>query len=150
MLFKYIFFLIQATKYELFVLIYKCYHIMSKIANDHTILPKSWTQFHGIFGPRNCTRPGTQYPGTWPLAVPCPGDLSNPGNVSSLFKTYPIDLVGPCHFANLEGHKANVIKARGLKNEFLHRFKTKLPQDTGIWFLLICRPMTEDIEIPKN
>ena len=64
--------------------------------------------------------------------------------------THPIDLVGPCHFAILEGHKANAIKARGLKNEFLHRFKTKLPLDKGIWFLLICRPMTESIEIPKK
>ena len=34
--------------------------------------------------PDNCTRPGTQYPGTWALIVPCPGDLPNPGNVSSL------------------------------------------------------------------
>ena len=58
----------------------------------------------------------------------------------------------PCRplYGTLEGHKANTIKARGFKNEFLHRFKTKLPQDTGIWFLLINRPMTEDIEIPKK
>ena len=37
--------------------------------------------------PGNCTRPGTQYPGTWALIVPCPGDLPNPGNVSSLAPT---------------------------------------------------------------
>ena len=64
--------------------------------------------------------------------------------------TYPIDLVGPCHFATLEGHKANTIKARGFKNEFLHKFKTKLPRVKGIWFSFICRPMTEGIEIPKK
>jgi len=46
--------------------------------------------------------------------------------------TYPIDLEGPCHFATLEGHKANTIKARGFKNEFLHRFKTKLSLVKGI------------------
>ena len=55
---------------------------------NHLFFSKIVAIILGNFGPRNCTRPGTQYPGTWPLAVPCPGDLSNPGNVSSLDLTH--------------------------------------------------------------
>ena len=82
------------------------------------------------------------------MHIEIPMSAGGCGHATSI--TYPIDLVGPCHFADLEGHKASTMKARGLKNEFLHRFKTKLPLVKGIWFLLICRPMTEGIEILKK
>ena len=53
----------------------------SSLGND---LPNKIESMRSSGETSNCTRPGTQYPGTWALTVPCTGDLPNPGNVSSL------------------------------------------------------------------
>ena len=56
----------------------------SSLGND---LPDKIESMRSSGEPDNCTRPGTQYPGTWFDFVPCPGDQANPGNVPSLART---------------------------------------------------------------